>query len=101
MTLNWENYPQKFHLLLHLEELQQKTEIEKNNQHAPLLRDKDNTDLLILKIACAAKNSHSRLVGSKLWVFPLDLLGVFKEAAYEAWVHHVDPEHVYLQFNKE
>ncbi|XP_010764999.1 putative helicase mov-10-B.1 [Notothenia coriiceps] len=57
MPLNWENYPTKFHLLLHLEELQQKTEIEKYNQDAPLFRHKDNRDLLILK-CCSYKYKH-------------------------------------------
>lgn len=56
MPLNWENYPTKFHLLLHLEELQQKTEIEKYNQDAPLFRHKDNRDLLILKVV--HKHTH-------------------------------------------
>ncbi|KAI4824099.1 hypothetical protein KUCAC02_012642 [Chaenocephalus aceratus] len=100
MPLNWENYPTKFHLLLHLEELQQKTEIEKYNQDAPLFRHKDNRDLLILKIACAAKNSHSRLVGNKLRVCPLNPLGGLNETSYEAWVCHVDLENMWLQCNK-
>ncbi|KAK5923711.1 hypothetical protein CgunFtcFv8_000656 [Champsocephalus gunnari] len=100
MPLNWENYPTKFHLLLHLEELQQKIEIEKYNQDAPLFRHKDNRDLLILKIACAAKNSHSRLVGNKLRLCPLNPLGGLNETSYEAWVCHVDLENMWLQCNK-
>ncbi|KAK1898299.1 putative helicase mov-10-B.1 [Dissostichus eleginoides] len=100
MPLNWENYPTKFHLLLHLEELQQKTEIEKYNQDAPLFRHKDNRDLLILKIACPAKNSHSRLVGNKLRVCPLNPLGGLNETSYEAWICHVDLENMWLQCNK-
>ncbi|XP_033943961.1 putative helicase mov-10-B.1 isoform X1 [Pseudochaenichthys georgianus] len=100
MPLNWGNYPTKFHLLLHLEELQQKTEIEKYNQDAPLFRHKDNRDLLILKIACAAKNSHSRLVGNKLRLCPLNPLGGLNETSYEAWVCHVDLENMWLQCNK-
>ncbi|XP_034001010.1 putative helicase mov-10-B.2 [Trematomus bernacchii] len=100
MPLNWENYPTKFHLLLYLEELQQKTEIEKYNQDAPLFRHKDNRDLLILKIACAAKNSHSRLVGNKLRVCPLNPLGGLNETSYEAWVCHMDLENMWLQCSK-
>lgn len=49
--LNWVDYSQRFHLLLHLEEFHMKTEIEKYNQsNVPLSRHKRNTYLVVLKV---------------------------------------------------
>lgn len=50
-SLEWENYSGRFHLLLHLEELQQKTDIEKYNQHDVVMyRHKNSKDLVVLQV---------------------------------------------------
>lgn len=63
-SLNWKNYSQRFHLLLHLEELQLKTDIEQyHKDDVPMFRYKNNTDLLVLRVIhlshkIRSKNCH-------------------------------------------
>ncbi|CAK6951506.1 putative helicase mov-10-B.1 isoform X1 [Scomber scombrus] len=98
--LNWKNYSKRFHLLLHLEELQLKTEIEKFNQDdVTMFRDKSNKNLLILKIVGASGNSSSLLSASQVLVTPLEFeRGSFENAAYKGLIHHEDAEQVHVQF---
>uniref|UniRef100_A0A3B4WP45 RNA helicase n=1 Tax=Seriola lalandi dorsalis TaxID=1841481 RepID=A0A3B4WP45_SERLL len=56
-SLNWTNYSQRFHLLLHLEELQLKTDIEKYNQDdVVMFRHKNNADLIVFPVIRLFKN---------------------------------------------
>lgn len=49
--LEWSNYSERFHLLLHLEEFQMKKEIEIYNEgNVPIFRHKRRTDLFILQV---------------------------------------------------
>uniref|UniRef100_A0A8C4GF93 RNA helicase n=1 Tax=Dicentrarchus labrax TaxID=13489 RepID=A0A8C4GF93_DICLA len=78
--LNWNNYSQRFHLLLHLEEFQQKTDIEKYNQDdVPLFRHKSNTNLFVLQITGVSKGSLLKLSGNQVLVTPLNQKGVENE----------------------
>eukprot|EP00064_Thunnus_orientalis_P005544 superscaffoldBa00000547_g5558 len=96
--LNWKNYFRRFHLLLHLEELQLKTEVEKYNQDdVTMFRDKNTKNLLILRIAGVTGSSSSLLPGNQVLVTPLDKSGGFENAVYKGWIQHEDAEQVYLQ----
>ncbi|XP_070766761.1 putative helicase mov-10-B.1 [Enoplosus armatus] len=100
--LNWKNYSWRFHLLLHLEEHQLKTEVEKYIPNAvPMFRHESNADLLILQIADVSKNSPLRLSGNQVLVTPLDQSRVFENKTYKGLVHHVATDQVYLQFSEE
>ncbi|XP_037629487.1 putative helicase mov-10-B.2 [Sebastes umbrosus] len=99
MPLNWKNYYQRFQLLLHLEELHLKEEIEKFNRDSPMFRHKKNANLLILKISGVTKSSPSMLPGNKVLVTPLDQAGVFENNIFKGTVHQADAEQVYLEFS--
>ncbi|XP_035864328.1 putative helicase mov-10-B.1 isoform X1 [Sander lucioperca] len=101
MPLNWGTYCRRFQTLLHVEELQLKTDIEKFNRNATMFRHKSNAFLLILQLAGVYKNSPMMLFGNNVLVTPLNQPGVFENEVYNGWVHHVDAEHVYLQFSEE
>uniref|UniRef100_A0A4W6DDE0 RNA helicase n=1 Tax=Lates calcarifer TaxID=8187 RepID=A0A4W6DDE0_LATCA len=96
-SLNWKNYSQRFHLLLHLEELQLKTDIEQyHKDDVPMFRYKNNTDLLVLRIPGVSP----KLPKNQILVFPLDRSGL-ENKYYQGWVHHVDTEQVYAKFSEK
>ncbi|XP_054464663.1 putative helicase mov-10-B.2 [Anoplopoma fimbria] len=101
IPLNWKNYCQRFQLLLHLEELQMKTEIEKFNQDVPMFKHKSNAGLLLLQVTGVSMKSTMILSGNNVLVTPLDQTGVFKKKVYKGWIHHVDAEQVFLQFSEK
>lgn len=55
MPLNWINYWQRFKLLLHIEELQKRTEIEKLSQDVSMFSHKSHTDLVFLQVMCLTR----------------------------------------------
>ncbi|XP_040908395.1 putative helicase mov-10-B.1 [Toxotes jaculatrix] len=101
-SLNWEFYSRRFHLLLHLEELQLKTEIEKYNQDdVPMFRHKNNTDILILRVVSGvAKKPPLRLSGNQVMVTPLDQSTASNNTFYAGWIRHLNAEQVYLKFGE-
>ncbi|XP_042346930.1 putative helicase mov-10-B.2 [Plectropomus leopardus] len=101
ITLNWKNYCQRFHMLLHLEEFQQKTDIEKYNKDMPMFRHKNNKNLLMLQIAGVSKTSPATLPGNPVMVTPLDQLEVMGRSPYKGWVNDVHAEWAYVQFSEE
>lgn len=54
--MNWENYTEKFQVLLYLEELQMEVDIKRYNipnadrEHATMTKDKMNKKLLVLEV---------------------------------------------------
>lgn len=54
--MNWENYTERFHVLLYLEELQMEVDIKRYNipnadrEHATMTEDKTNKKLLVLEV---------------------------------------------------
>uniref|UniRef100_A0A3B4UM82 RNA helicase n=1 Tax=Seriola dumerili TaxID=41447 RepID=A0A3B4UM82_SERDU len=100
-SLNWTNYSQRFHLLLHLEELQLRTDIEKYNQDdVVMFRHKNNADLIVFPIAGVSYNSPAKLSGNQVLVTPLEQR-VFRNKVYKGWIQHADVEQIYLKFNDE
>ncbi|XP_077947383.1 putative helicase mov-10-B.2 [Gasterosteus aculeatus] len=98
MPLNWINYWQRFKLLLHIEELQKRTEIEKLSQDVSMFSHKSHTDLVFLQVAGISRMSPSLLSGLQVWLTPLDQKA-FPRKIYISWVRHVDAEKVYLELN--
>ncbi|XP_051985600.1 putative helicase mov-10-B.1 [Xyrauchen texanus] len=92
------NYTERFHILLHLEEIQMEVDIKKYDLHGQIMtRDKSNKKLLILKVPGVAENRPSVLRG--------DLLSVCVSAdkdhpitVYKGYVHRVELERVKLGF---
>ncbi|XP_062419323.1 putative helicase mov-10-B.1, partial [Pungitius pungitius] len=99
MPLDWTNYSQRFKLLLYIEELQMRTELEKLNQDVPMFSHKSQRHITFLQVAGIARMSASLLFGMQILVTPLEK--VFPCKNYKSWIHQVDSraEKVYLQFN--
>ncbi|XP_049438320.1 putative helicase mov-10-B.2 isoform X3 [Epinephelus fuscoguttatus] len=98
--LNWKNYGQRLHLLLHLEELQQKTDIEKFNKEDKMFRHKSNKDIFILKVAGDSNSPPERLSRNSVLVSPLDRSACGKNI-FKGRVIRVTAEWAYLQFSEE
>lgn len=101
--LCWENYAEKFKLLLYLEELQMKVDIRRYNipnedeQEATMEKDRQNKKLLILKVPGVSENRPSVLRGDRLLVRPV---GETKKK-YCGYVHSVQLDSVKLGFSSE
>uniref|UniRef100_A0A673M1T7 RNA helicase n=1 Tax=Sinocyclocheilus rhinocerous TaxID=307959 RepID=A0A673M1T7_9TELE len=94
------NYKERFHLLLHLEEIQMEVDIKKYDLYGKTMTlDKSNKKLLILKVPGVAENRPSVLRGDKLNV----CLSEDRNqpiTVYEGYVHSVELERVKLGFSK-
>ncbi|XP_058491151.1 putative helicase mov-10-B.2 isoform X1 [Solea solea] len=102
--LSWDNYAEKFQLLLYLEELQMEVDIRRYNipnsetkEHAPMFRDTVNTKLLVLEVPGVSENRPSVLRGDQLLVRPAGETGV----KYRGYVHSVELDRVKLGFSSE
>ncbi|XP_036958527.1 putative helicase mov-10-B.1 isoform X2 [Acanthopagrus latus] len=100
--LSWENYSEKFHLLLYLEEQKMKEDIKKYNipnddrEEATMTRDQSNKNLLVLEVPGVAENRPSVLPGDKLLVCPLG-----EKTKYRGHVHSVQLNSVLLCFHQK
>ncbi|RXN09183.1 helicase mov-10 [Labeo rohita] len=95
------NYAERFHLLLHLEEIQMEVDIKKYDLYGKTMTlDKSNKKLLILKVPGVAENRPSVLRGDKLNVC---LSGDRSQpiTVYEGHVHRVELDRVKLGFSKK
>ncbi|XP_020785667.2 putative helicase mov-10-B.2 isoform X2 [Boleophthalmus pectinirostris] len=98
--LSWENYAEKFKLMLYLEELQMEVDIRRYNipnddqQEATMERQKK---LLVLKVPGVAENRPSVLRGDQLLAYPV---GETKKK-YRGYVHSVQLDSVKLGFSSE
>uniref|UniRef100_A0A667Y207 RNA helicase n=1 Tax=Myripristis murdjan TaxID=586833 RepID=A0A667Y207_9TELE len=91
----------KFHLLLHVEELQMRKDIKKYNMaDVSMVKDKNGSNHLILQVMVpgVSENRPSVLPGDSVLVTPQDQSGYLADSTYEGYVHHVDRDHVYLDF---
>ncbi|XP_012712087.2 putative helicase mov-10-B.1 [Fundulus heteroclitus] len=101
--LCWENYTEKFQLLLYLEEHQMECDIRRYNipnddkPYAELTRDANNPRLLVLEVPGVAENRPSVLRGDSLLVYPQGEKGV----KYRGYVHSVQLDSVKLGFAQE
>ncbi|XP_068568586.1 putative helicase mov-10-B.1 [Cebidichthys violaceus] len=99
-SLKMKTYAQRFHLLLHLEEIQMEVDIRKYDLHdQTLTQDQSNKKLLTLRVPGVAENRPSVLRG--------DCLRVSKSGdtvepitVYTGYVHKVELDSVKLGFSK-
>lgn len=101
--LSWENYSEKFQLLLYLEELQMEVDIRRYNipngekEHAIMVRDTANKKLLVLQVPGVSENRPSVLRGDSLLAYPSEE----KEVKYRGYVHSVQLDKVKLGFSSK
>ncbi|XP_070695391.1 putative helicase mov-10-B.2 [Pempheris klunzingeri] len=99
--LSWENYCEKFHLLLYLEEQQMEVDIKRYNipnndrEQAHMIRDKVNKRLLVLEVPGVSENRPSVLRGDALLAYPVGE----EKVKYRGYVHSVQLDSVKLGFN--
>uniref|UniRef100_A0A3Q1G8A4 RNA helicase n=1 Tax=Acanthochromis polyacanthus TaxID=80966 RepID=A0A3Q1G8A4_9TELE len=98
--LKMQNYSHRFHLLLHLEEIQMEVDIRKYDLHnQPMTLDQSNRKLLTLRVPGVAENRPSVLRGDCLRV---SRSGDTKHpiTVYTGYVHRVELDSVKLGFSK-
>uniref|UniRef100_A0A673ZRL7 RNA helicase n=1 Tax=Salmo trutta TaxID=8032 RepID=A0A673ZRL7_SALTR len=98
--LKMRNYHHRFHLLLHLEEIQMEVDIKKYDLHnQTMTQDRDNRRLLVLQVPGVAENRPSVLRGDCLKVAKSEDK-VQPITVYTGYVHRVELERVKLGFAK-
>ncbi|RVE72922.1 hypothetical protein OJAV_G00045260 [Oryzias javanicus] len=96
-SLDMENYSKRFHLLLHLEELQMEVDIRKYDLHGQTMTpDIPNSDLLILKVPGLAENRPFVLKGDCLIISRSEDTG----SVYKGYVHKKELNNLLLGFSK-
>uniref|UniRef100_A0A8C2ZJ28 RNA helicase n=1 Tax=Cyclopterus lumpus TaxID=8103 RepID=A0A8C2ZJ28_CYCLU len=101
--LSWEDYTEKFQLLLYLEDRQMEVDIKRYNitnsekEHAVMRRDVVNKKLLILEVPGVSENRPSVLRGDSLLAYPAGETGV----KYRGYVHSVQLDSVKLGFGSK
>ncbi|KAI4903009.1 hypothetical protein NFI96_012038, partial [Prochilodus magdalenae] len=99
--LGIKQYAQRFHLLLHLEEIQMEVDIKKYDLYSQTMtRDKTNKKLLVLKVPGVAENRPSVLRGDHLNVC-MSNDKTKPVTMYKGYVHRVELESVKLGFSKK
>ncbi|XP_041083835.1 putative helicase MOV-10 [Polyodon spathula] len=99
--LHFENYKERFQLLLHLEEIQMEVDIKKYDMHDAVMHpDPQQKRFLILHVPGVAENRPSVLKGDYLLVSESEDPGdpVIK---YKGWVHAVQLDKLKLGFSQK
>ncbi|KAM9320258.1 helicase MOV-10 [Gastrophryne carolinensis] len=101
-TLDFNNYNEKFCMLLYLEELQMEIDIRRYDQKGQTMqKDPRNRNLLILDVPGVAENRPSVLKGDHLFVSLSDEPEIPKKVLYKGYVHGVELEKVRLGFSHQ
>ncbi|XP_020490711.2 putative helicase mov-10-B.2 isoform X1 [Labrus bergylta] len=101
--LSWENYCEKFQMLLFLEEQQMEVDIKRYNipnddrELATMKKDNVNKRLLVLEVPGVSENRPSVLPGDVLLAYPVGETKV----KYRGYVHSVQLDSVRLGFSSE
>ncbi|XP_075709974.1 helicase MOV-10 [Rhinoderma darwinii] len=99
--LGFDNYCEKFKLLLHLEEIQMEIDIRKYDRtHQTMEKDSRDKRLLILDVPGVAENRPSVLKGDHLFVTMTDDAESPRKISYKGYVHNVELERVKLGFSQ-
>ncbi|XP_015251753.1 PREDICTED: putative helicase mov-10-B.1 [Cyprinodon variegatus] len=99
-SLDMKNYSRRFHLLLHLEEIQMEVDIGNYDLHnQTMTKDQGNGKLLTLKVPGVAENRPSVLRGDCLKVTKSQQTG-YSVTVYNGYVHRVELDRVKLGFSK-
>ncbi|XP_033825188.1 putative helicase mov-10-B.1 [Periophthalmus magnuspinnatus] len=99
-ALSWENYAEKFKLMLFLEELQMEVDIQRYNipnDNQPEATMKKEKKLLVLEVPGVAENRPSVLRGDQLLAYPIGETN----KKYRGYVHCVQLDSVKLGFSSE
>ncbi|XP_008278315.1 putative helicase mov-10-B.1 [Stegastes partitus] len=97
--LKMKNYSHRFHLLLHLEEIQMEVDIRKYDLHnQTMTQDQSNRKLLTLRVPGVAENRPSVLRGDCLRVSKSEDADPI--TVYTGYVHRVELDSVKLGFSK-
>ncbi|XP_007546936.1 putative helicase mov-10-B.1 isoform X1 [Poecilia formosa] len=97
-ALDMKNYSLRFHLLLHLEEIQMEEDIKNYNLYnQTMTKDQGNRKLLVLKVPGVAENRPSVLRGDCLWVRKSGNT-TSSMTVYKGYVHRVELDRVKLGF---
>uniref|UniRef100_A0A8C5RGE4 RNA helicase n=1 Tax=Laticauda laticaudata TaxID=8630 RepID=A0A8C5RGE4_LATLA len=100
--LQFDNYSEKFCLLLHLEEIQMEVDIHRYDmQNVSMFTDKYNKKLLVLKASGVAENRPSVLKGDHLFVSPVEGQTKYNVLFYKGYVHAVELNQVKLGFSEK
>ncbi|KAE8623124.1 hypothetical protein XENTR_v10005508 [Xenopus tropicalis] len=100
-SLAFSNYSKKFHLLMHLEEIQMELDIRRYDRTDQLMEhDPRDKRLLILNVPGVAENRPSVLRGDHLFVTLSDERGKPGIISYKGYVHGVELERVKLGFSQ-
>ncbi|XP_070601729.1 helicase MOV-10 isoform X2 [Erythrolamprus reginae] len=100
--LQFDNYSEKFCLLLHLEEIQMEVDIHRYDmENVSMVKDKYNKRLLVLKVPGVAENRPSVLRGDHLFVSLSDAQPKYKFPFYKGYVHAVELDQVKLGFSEK
>ncbi|XP_043932875.1 helicase MOV-10 isoform X2 [Protopterus annectens] len=98
-VLTFENYTERFQLLIHLEEIQMEVDIKKYDMRdAPLEKD-ENRRLLVLKVPGVAENRPSVLRGDHLYISRPEDREKSEIIKYKGYVHAVELDRVKLGFS--
>uniref|UniRef100_A0AAY4B686 RNA helicase n=1 Tax=Denticeps clupeoides TaxID=299321 RepID=A0AAY4B686_9TELE len=99
--LTFQNYTERFQLLLHLEEVQMHVDIKRYDmEDVPMERDPRNKRFLLLHVPGVAENRPSVLRGDHIWVTKWKERHLNPVPKYKGFVHRVELEQVQLSFGK-
>ncbi|XP_077973309.1 putative helicase mov-10-B.1 [Styela clava] len=98
--LVFSKYPDKFHSLLHIEELQHEADMMTYDMKSTTLFRKKNNNNLFLNVPGLAEKRPSVLKGDRLLAKTLDMYGNPGKDWYEGYVHGVGQNDVEIQFDK-
>ncbi|TRY87279.1 hypothetical protein DNTS_028207 [Danionella cerebrum] len=99
--VDFQNYTERFGLLLHLEECQMHVDIKKyNKDNITLTRDSTDKRLLILNLPGVSENRPSVLRGDHLLLTKSEEVKCSNFTKYKGFVHKVELDQVKLGFSK-
>ncbi|XP_073471824.1 putative helicase MOV-10 [Aquarana catesbeiana] len=99
-ALDFSNYSEKFHMLLHLEELQMEIDIRRyDRKEQKMQQHPRDRRLLILDVPGVAENRPSVLKGDHLFVSLSEEPETPEKVSYKGYVHGVELERVRLGFS--
>uniref|UniRef100_A0A8B9REV3 RNA helicase n=1 Tax=Astyanax mexicanus TaxID=7994 RepID=A0A8B9REV3_ASTMX len=98
--LSFQNYADRFHLLLYLEEAQMLVDIKRyNKENVTMTQDKQNKKLLELEVPGVSENRPSVLRGDHLLLTKSEDLNLPFVTKYKGYVHRVELDKLKLGFS--
>ncbi|XP_017548981.2 putative helicase mov-10-B.2 [Pygocentrus nattereri] len=101
-VLSFQNYAERFHLLLYLEESQMWVDIKRyNKDDVTMERDQRNKKLLMLEVPGVSENRPSVLRGDHLLLTKSEDLHLLSVTKYKGYVHRVELDQLKLSFSSK